>query len=124
MRTFDGLVKTYPPDVEDLARRARAFVLDLMGNAAQESVDASGPYVFYSYAPGYKGLVCSLILSKSGVKLGLAHGATLDDSNKLLEGAGKVHKHIPLKTPADLQKPGVKALVKAAIKRWHTSARS
>jgi hypothetical protein len=51
MRTFDGLVKTYPPDVQELTRRARAFVLDLMGNAAQESVDASGPYVFYSYAP-------------------------------------------------------------------------
>jgi hypothetical protein len=58
-----------------------------------------------------------LILSKSGVKLGLGHSAELDDPKQLLEGAGKVHKYIPLKTPADLQKPGVKALVKAAIKR-------
>ena len=117
-RTFERLVSPYPSGVQDLARDAREFVLDLMGGDAMESIDQSGPYAFYSYAPGYKGLVCSLILSKTGVKLGLSHGASLDDPHKLLEGAGKVHKHIPLKSPADLAKPAVKALVKAAIKRW------
>ena len=121
-RTFEQLAKTYPPAVQDLAREARAFVLDLMGGDALESIDASGPYVFYSYAAGYKGLVCSLILSKAGVKLGLAHGASLDDPHKLLEGAGKVHKHIPLKSSADLKRAPVKALVKAAITRWHAKS--
>ena len=121
-RTFEQLAKTYPPAVQNLAREAREFVLDLMGGDAQESIDNSGPYAFYSYAPGYKGLVCSLILSKTGVKLGLSHGASLDDRHKLLEGAGKVHKHIPLKSSADLRRPAVRALVKAATKRWHAAA--
>ena len=122
LRTFEQLVRTYPPAVQDLSHEARSFVLDLMGGDAMESIDQSGPYAFYSYAPGYKGLVCSLILSKTGVKLGLSHGASLDDPHKLLEGAGKVHKHIPLKSSADLKKPPVKALVKAAIKRWNATA--
>lgn len=117
-RSFENLVKTYPPDVQALARQARDFVLREMGADAQESIDTSGPYAFYSYAAGYKGLVCSLILSKTGVKLGLARGSELDDPHKLLEGAGKVHKHVVLKTPADLRKPGVKPLVKAAIIAW------
>ena len=118
-RTFEGLVATYPPAVQDLARQARGFILEAMGGDAQESIDASGPYAFYGFAPGYKGLVCSLILSKKGVKLGIANAATLDDPQKLLQGAGKVHRHIPLETSADLRISGVKALVKSAIKAWH-----
>jgi hypothetical protein len=130
-RSFDQLIKTYPPQVQALARETRELILDLMGDDAQESIDTSGPYAFYGYAPldsqglardkpGYRGLVCSVILSKTGVKLGLSHGATLEDPDQLLEGAGKVHKHIPLKSSADLKKPPVQAIVKAAIKRFKT----
>ena len=125
-RTFDALSKPYPPHIQALAHQARDFVLDLMADRSPslgagdviETIDGSGPYAFYGYAPGYKGLVCSLILSKTEVKLGLSHGASLDDPRSLLKGAGKVHRHIPLKTSADLKKAGVKALVKAAIKQW------
>jgi hypothetical protein len=118
-RTFEQLIATYSPAVQRLARQARGLILDVMGGDAEETIDTAGPYAFYSYAPGYKGLVCSLILSKTGVKLGLSHGASLDDPGKLLEGAGKVHKHIPLETPADLKKSGVRPLVRSAIKAWH-----
>ena len=116
--TFGQLAKRYPPTVQSLARDARELILDLMGGDAQETIDSSGPYAFYGYAPGYKGLVCSLILSKTGVKLGIANAATLADPLKLLEGAGKVHKHIPLETPADLKKPGLTPLLKSAIRAW------
>jgi hypothetical protein len=63
-------------------------------------------------------MVCTLILSQKGVKLGLARGAELDDPHGLLEGAGKVHKHIAFKTPADLSQPGVSALIKATYRAW------
>ena len=43
---------------------------------------------------GLSGNVCTLILSKSGVKLGLVHGSELADPNGLLEGSGKVHRNI------------------------------
>ncbi len=122
-RTFEQLITTYSPAVQRLARQARGLILDMMGGDAEETIDTAGPYAFYSYAPGYKGLVCSLILSKTGVKLGLSHGASLDDPNTLLEGAGKVHKHIPLKSSADLKKPPVKALVKSAIRAWQSRSR-
>jgi hypothetical protein len=117
-RTFEQLIATYSPAVQSLARQARELILDMMGGDAEETIDTAGPYAFYSYAPGYKGLVCSLILSKTGVKLGLSHGASLDDPNKLLEGAGRIHKHIPLKKSADLRKSGLKPLVKSAIRAW------
>jgi hypothetical protein len=68
----------------------------------------------YTYGPGYRGVVCTLILSKTGVKLGIAGGASLADPHKLLRGAGKVHRHVPLKAIEDLRQPGVKELVAAA----------
>jgi hypothetical protein len=48
-------------------------------------------------------MVCTLILSKSGVKLGLVGGAALSDPYGLLAGTGKVHRHVQLRAPEDLK---------------------
>jgi hypothetical protein len=58
------------------------------------------------------------MLSKSGVKLGVFRGAELADPRRLLEGSGKIHRHIPLKHPSDLRRPGVKQLIKSAAQAW------
>ena len=42
---------------------------------AQESIDESAKLFGFSYGPGYKGLVCTLIMSRTGVKLGIVRGA-------------------------------------------------
>jgi hypothetical protein len=65
-----------------------------------------------------RGMVCTLILSKSGVKLGLVRGVELADPKGLLEGSGKVHKYVQLRKASDLNRPGVKGLVKAAHAAW------
>jgi hypothetical protein len=116
-RTFDRLLAAYPPDVKTLARTARKFVMDALP-AAEESVDASAPVIGYGYGPGYKGLICTLMLSQSGVKLGVARGAELADPRGLLEGSGKIHRYVPLNNPSDLRRPGLKQLMKAAAKAW------
>jgi hypothetical protein len=116
-RTFEALLSGYSSDVQTLARQTRALVLELVPGA-EESVDGSGPYIGYGYGPGYKDLICTIILSKAGVKLGLAGGATLPDPKGLLEGSGKVHRHIVVKTADDLRKPGVRPLVRAALTAW------
>jgi hypothetical protein len=60
---------------------------------AGEQPDESGNVIGYGFGSGYKGLVCTIILSKSCVKLGIPHGATLPDPDRLLTGAGKVHRY-------------------------------
>jgi hypothetical protein len=61
---------------------------------AGEQPDESGNVIGYGFGSGYKGLVCTIILSKSGVKLGIPHGATLPDPDRLLAGTGKVHRYV------------------------------
>lgn len=70
------------------------------------------------YGPGYKGLVCTLILSRIGVKLGVVRGSELPDPKHLLEGSGKVHRYVQLTSPADVKRPGLKTLVAAAYEAW------
>jgi len=117
MESFDDLLAAYPSNVRSLALAARKLILELLPEA-EETVDQSAAVVGYGYGPGYKGTICTLILSKTGVKLGLARGAELADPKGLLEGAGKVHRYVRIETPSDLSKPGLKALVKAAVAAW------
>ena len=118
-RTFETLIAPYPPEIQSLARDTRSFLRGLLPDA-EEAIDASAPYAFYSYGPGYRGVVCNLMISKTGVKIGLAQGSTLADPRGLLRGSGKVHRHVPLESSSDLRTPGLKALVRAAHAAWRT----
>ena len=110
---IDTLLQSYPEEVQILLREARKTLREWLPDAG-EGVDASARMVAYSYGPGYRGMVCTLLLSKSGVKLGLAGGAALPDPRGLLAGAGKVHRHVQLRTVRDLQQAGLKQLVLGA----------
>jgi hypothetical protein len=116
-RTANTLLAKYPPDVQALAAASRAALAKWLPRGT-EVVDGTAPVIAYGYGPGYKGLVASLIISKTGVKIGLARGSELSDPDGLLAGAGKVHKHIQLHSPSDLQNPAVRALVEAAYAAW------
>jgi hypothetical protein len=116
-KTVEKLLEGHPQDVQAIALAARQSLRKWLPGV-QESADASAPVLGYSFGPGYRGLVCTLILSKSGVKLGLVRGSELADPHGLLAGSGKVHRHIPLGAASDLQKAGVSQLVKAAYKAW------
>jgi hypothetical protein len=83
-----------------------------------ETLDGSANLFGYGYGPGYKGLVCTLLLSKTGVKLGISRGSELSDPKDLMQGSGKVHRHVQLRTRDDLNQPGLKPLLKAALAAW------
>jgi len=116
-RTLEKLMEAYPPDVQALAAAARKQIRTWLPKV-EERVDSTAPVIGYGYGPGYSGMVCTLILSKSGVKLGLVRGSELADPHGLLEGSGKVHRYVQLRAATDLRKPGVSALVKATYAAW------
>ena len=112
-----ALLERYPPDVRSLALDARKFILKVLPEA-QETVDNTAGVAGYGYGTGYSDIVCTLILSKSGVKLGLAGGASLPDPDGLLEGKGRVHRYVQLHKASDLSRGGVKKLVVEARAAW------
>jgi hypothetical protein len=120
-RDAAALLAAYPDAVRELADAARKALAKALPGVA-EGVDRSAKLLSYSYAPGYKGVVCTLILSKTGVKLGLFRGSELPDPAQLLEGSGKVHRYVQLRKPADLESPDLQRLLAAALAAWRARA--
>jgi hypothetical protein len=110
----EAFLAPYPPEVREVAMAARAFLAEALPGAT-ETLDGSAKLLGYSYGLGYKGLVCTLLLSQTGVKLGISRGSELPDPRQLMQGSGKVHRHVQLRTTADLKEPGMKPLLKAAL---------
>ncbi|MDQ6919671.1 MAG: DUF1801 domain-containing protein, partial [Candidatus Dormibacteraeota bacterium] len=51
------------------------------------------------------------------VNLNFGDYETLSDPDRLLEGTGKGIRHVKIRSAADLERPGVKALLQAAGRR-------
>jgi hypothetical protein len=107
----------YPPGVRDIALAARELVTHAVPEAT-ETLDRSARLIGCSCGPGYKGSICTLILSKKGVKLGVVRGASLPDPTRLLQGSGKVHRHVEFRDVADVRKLGLESLLAAAVAAW------
>ncbi len=103
----------YPDTVRTLALSVRDLVRATIPDAA-ETLDESGRVVGYAVGSGYSGLVCTIIPSKTGVKLGIVGSAQLPDPKGLLEGAGKRHRYVQFTEPAALERTGIKPLLHAA----------
>ena len=116
-RSAEEVLKSYSPEIQALMNKARRLLLKLLPGA-KESADPSMALLSYAYGPGYRGMVCTLILSKTGVKIGFVRGAELTDPVGLLEGSGKTHKYVQLHAASDLNRPGLKRLIKVARAAW------
>jgi hypothetical protein len=110
------LLASFSPKVRDLALAARSFVLEKIPNVI-EMVDAKARIVGYGYSPRYTDQVCMIMPTKVGVNLGIAYAMELPDPKKLLQGTGKLHRHVKLKSRLDLENVALHALLKAALSR-------
>ena len=119
----EAFLSAYPEQVQETASAARQLLKDMLPGAA-ETVDESAKLLGYSYGPGYKGVIFTLIMSKTGVKLGICRGAELPDPKRLMAGAGKVHRHVQLRSVDDIKRPGLKQLMKAAVSAWRKRNRA
>lgn len=107
---FDAL----PSSTRLLALAARKIVLATLPDVV-EVPDVKARIVGYGYGAGYNDMVATIILSKSGVKIGFVQGASLPDPSGLLEGTGKVHRYIALSEPSHVDHPAVKSLLRASL---------
>ena len=116
-KAVDDLLESYSAEVQKLALATRKLVLGIIPKA-KEMVDPKSKVIGFGFGPGYKDIVCSLMPAKTWVTLGIAWGAQLPDPQKLMEGNGKVHRHVKLRNVAELRNPALEALLKASLARW------
>ena len=78
-------------------------------------MDATANIISFNYGKGYKNIICVILLSKKGIKLGFYKGSELPDPEKLLTGTGKVHRFVEIKSVRDINSPALKHLLKEAV---------
>jgi hypothetical protein len=112
---------SYPPPVRDVALQLRDQVLRAIPGT-RELLDRPARIVGYGFGTGYRDLICTIIPSRTGVKLGIVGGAKLADPNGLLDGEGKRHRYVAFRALADLNKAGLTPLLEAAVAAWKADA--
>jgi hypothetical protein len=109
----------YDEDISSLGLHLREFLLAQLDGCI-EIPDLSANMVAYGYGSGYIDMICTIIPSKKGIKLGFYKGSELPDPENLLTGSGKVHRYVEIKSEKDIRSRAIKQLVKEAIKSWKT----
>jgi GrpB-like predicted nucleotidyltransferase (UPF0157 family) len=114
-----AFLEGYPPPVPEMAASVRGMVRRVLPDI-HETLDSASRIVAYGYGPGYTDTICTLIPSKTGVKLGIVRSASLPDPDGLLSGTGKVHRVLAFAHPSDLgqSRPGKEALLEMAVAAW------
>jgi hypothetical protein len=71
--------------------------------------------IAYCYGQKYSEMICTIIPSKKGLKLGFYKGVDLPDPTNLLEGTGKLSRYIEIISDEQIKSPALKKLIKSAL---------
>lgn len=107
----------YPDNVYSNAVKLRDMMLKIFPDI-QETLDKPARIIGYGYGPKYAEMICSIIPSQKGLKLGFYKGTELPDPSKLLSGSGKVHRYVEIKSEKDINSSLLKKLLTAAYKAY------
>ncbi len=99
-------------DILEIARELQSLILHIFPKAV---VTNDGENVGFGFGSGYRDLVFTISPFKNHVNLGIANGATLDDPVGLMQGSGKVHRHIKFTQAEQLHDPHLEELMLRAL---------
>ncbi|HTA45803.1 MAG TPA: DUF1801 domain-containing protein [Bryobacteraceae bacterium] len=113
---FDFL-SAYDRHVADLALALRAMLFEEAPDAVEIVYRNHPAAVWYGFGPRMSHMLFYIAAARSHVNLGFCRGASLSDSNRVLEGEGNVMRHIKFRSARDLERPFVRRYVRSAMEQ-------
>lgn len=110
---FDFLIG-YDESIYTLSFKLRQVLIENLPGIIEE-LDTPAKMIGYGYGRKYSELICVIIPSKKGVKLGFNRGNELPDPNNLLEGNGKISRYIIIKSEEQINSAEIKLLLANAL---------
>lgn len=80
-----------------------------------EQLDIPAKMIAYCYGQKYAEMICTIIPSKKGIKLGFYKGVDLPDPDKLLEGTGKISRYVNIISGQQIRSQAIKKLLVNAL---------
>lgn len=115
-KEFKKILGDFSPEVGELATATRALVFDVLPETVevvweQQKIAGlgTGPKKMTEHFAWIQ--PC-----KAHVNLGFNYGAELPDPEGLLEGTGKLFRHVKIKSIEDVEQPALRRLLEKAIK--------
>jgi hypothetical protein len=102
-------IETELPDKSTIVEKIRQIFFD--ENAALEEDIKYGGIVFTISGE----LIGGIFLYKQHISIEFSHGASFDDESNLLEGKGKLRRHLKIREKSDLKDKKVSAYIKQAV---------
>ena len=106
----------YPEAVAENAIALRKLVLDEAPEAKEVICRGYAVSITFTYTEKWTGAFCHIAVYKNHVNLGFNRGAELPGGDGVLEGTGKLIRHIPVRSAADLENPNLRRFLRAALK--------
>jgi hypothetical protein len=113
---FDEIVSGVSPHARQLAEAARALIRDVYP-AIVEVPWPKQRVIGYGVGPRKMSEhFCYISVSRNHINLGFMYGAELPDPEKLLEGSGKLLRHVRITELDQLSNPALRQLLITASK--------
>ncbi len=109
-----AFLSQYADEVAARAQSLREIIFASLPDVI-EQLDLKAKMVGYCYGQKYSELICVIIPSKKGLKLGFNRGVSLSDTNGLLQGTGKISRYVDIKSQDQINSPDLKALLTQAL---------
>ena len=121
---FDEILASVSPQARKLALQARALI-QAVYPAVVEVPWPKQRVIGYGVGPKKMSEhFCYLSVSRDHINVGFMYGAELPDPEKLLDGSGKLLRHVRITSPAELENPALRELLEAASKHRMPNKRS
>lgn len=116
-----GFLAKYLPEIAAEARAVRARMRKRLPGA-MEMVYDNYNWLVIGYSPNERpsDAIFSIAIAPRWVTLCFLQGAGLPDPDKLLQGSGRIVRHVRLERAKDLDRPAMQALIAAAVEDART----
>ena len=111
---FEQATASYSEPIKALARQVRALIHDILPEVVEVVWVQQKNTGFGTGPKKNTEHFCWLMPTKNHVNLGFNYGAELPDPNKLLEGTGKLFRHVKIRDAEQLSDSALRALVRFA----------
>jgi len=122
-KDIDNFLYQYNDEVITNALQLRAVLMANLPDVI-EQVDHSAKMIAYCYGQKYAELICVIIPSKKGLKLGFNRGSELPDPAKLLEGSGKISRYVVIQSEKQTKSAALKKLIANALKLYRQKVKA
>jgi hypothetical protein len=117
-RRLLGYLAAYDPHVADLTLALRNIVLEEAPDVVESIVKSYAVAIGFSFTgKPMKDGFCHIVTYADHVNLGFNRGALLPDPNHVLEGKGKMIRHVTIREQKELDRQFVRRYLQAAIEQ-------